>query len=549
MNILIAITAKNEEFTIRDTIVSIKLAIVMAERALDISYELIVILNDSTDNTINCIPSEISIIKTTGGIVEAQRTVVNRSPFVIFSDADILVSSGSLIGVTKAMLEDPELSVAYPDKIPLRPVKSTWIANALYTYNKNHGFENRRQHFNGKFFAIRDWDIPEKETFRDKEYSIWMLQDGVIADDIYLSKSILAEKGIEAIKQTSGEIYYQAPASFKGMYRYFRRMKIELNRVSLLFPDLSWPSGAQRKTEFTNLKKASFREQLDWVIFQLSLQFCKLWFWWEKKRASYSNKGLNDIWQPVEETKTPFQVDLIRVQLENCHPIEIWDLIIDGKILWEWQEHDNYVQKLKKGIDMINTGTARTRSKGLVKNIAKGFDNIFITGGRSQDSDLRCFFDNAHFSDSSIFGACEAALSKWPDALVIDVGQTQIKIAYKDQRQTFSRDYDLLPIGEISDQGALLKYIKQSLPDMILEKVVLALPCYIHDDLTLGGSSYAEMKQNPNLLHEIALSYPTAKWHILNDAELATLCVDSPSKKTLVLTLGFGTGACIIDPT
>ena len=548
MNILIAITAKNEELTIRDTIVSIKSAIIAAEQALCVSYELTVILNDSTDNTINCIPSEISIIKTTGGIVEAQRAVANTSSLIIFSDADILVSSRALIEVTKAMLEDSNLSVAYPDKIPLNPIKPTWLATALYTYNKNHGFENTRQHFNGKFFAIRNWNIPEKETFKDKEHTIWMLQNGVVADDIYLSKSILAEKGPDAIKQTSGDIYYQAPASFKGMYRYFRRMKIELSRVSLLFPNLSWPSGAKRTTDFSQLKKASLREQLDWVIFQVAFQFCKLRFWWEKRRATKSRKNLNDIWQPVEETKNSFQTNLTRMKLDRCHPIEIWDLIIDDKTLWEWQGHGDYVQKLKEGIDMINNGTAHTRSKGPVKDIATGFENIFFTGGRSQDPSLRRTFDDIQLSNSSIFGACEAALSKWPNALVIDVGQTQIKVAYEDQRQTFSRDYEVLPIGKNSHSGSLLEYIKQSFPDISPEKVILALPCFIHDDLTLGGSSYAEMKQNPTLLHDIALSYPTAKWHILNDAELATLCVDNPNKKTLVLTLGFGTGACIIDP-
>jgi len=96
--------------------------LIAAEQALSVSYELTVILNDSTDNTINCIPSEISIIKTTGGIVEAQRAVANTSSLIIFSDADILVSSRALIEVTKAMLEDSNLSVAYPDKIPTHMV-------------------------------------------------------------------------------------------------------------------------------------------------------------------------------------------------------------------------------------------------------------------------------------------------------------------------------------------------------------------------------------------------------------------------------------------
>jgi len=81
------------------------------------------------------------------------------------------------------------------------------------------------------------------------------------------------------------------------------------------------------------------------------------------------------------------------MKLDRCHPIEIWDLIIDDKTLWEWQGHGDYVQKLKEGIDMINNGTAHTRSKGPVKDIATGFENIFFTGGRSQDPSLRRTFD------------------------------------------------------------------------------------------------------------------------------------------------------------
>ncbi len=550
MNILIAITAKNEELTIRDTIVSIRFAIVAAEQALGVSYELNVVLNDSTDKTVENIPPDISIITTVGGIVEAQRAVANMTSFVIFSDADILVSPEALIEVTRAMKDDSDLAVAYPNKIPLNPVNSSWLAKALYTYNKNHGFENTRLHFNGKFFAIRNWDIPKKQAFQNLNGDpLWSLQNGVIADDIYLSKSILFNLGAEAIQQTDGVIYYQAPASFKGMYQYFRRMKIELKRVELLFPDLYWHKGAERKTDFAKLKSACSREKFDWMVFQLALRFCNLRFWWEKKRVHEQNRSLGTIWEPIEETKSKFKKNLTRLKLENRHSLEIWDVLIDGKTLWEWQEHADYIQKLELGLEAIKTGSAHTKSKGKVLRKAKDFEKVFFTGGRSRNKKLRGVFSAAQFSENSIFEASEAALARWPDALVIDVGQTQIKISYGEKRETFARDYDLLPVGKHSKKGSLLDYIKQSLPSIQPEHIILALPCYIHDDLTLGGSSYAEMKQNPTLLHDLTLTYPTAKWQVINDAELATLCVNDCREKTLVLTLGFGIGGCIVEPT
>jgi len=143
--------------------------------------------------------------------------------------------------------------------------------------------------------------------------------------------------------------------------------------------------------------------------------------------------------------------------------------------------------------------------------------------------------------------SCEAALEKWPEALVIDVGQTQIKIAYGETRSIRKRDFEQLPIGLNIEEGALLSYIKNSLPEIKPRMVILALPCYIHDNLRLGGSSYAEMKGNPTLLSDLAKCYPDAHWKVLNDAEMAGLAAKPYLKgKSLVLTLGFGVGACII---
>jgi len=209
MKITIAITAKNEERTIVDTIQSLQQSIEVVESQInDVCYELVVVLNDTTDQTESRVPDGVAVIKTRGGLVEAQR---------------------ALQEVTLAMIDEPELRVAYPLKVPFSPVRKSILASALYTYNLRNGFETKRSHFNGKFFAIRHWSIPERSAFSHFPPDGFLsLRDGVLADDIYLSKSILAESGKGAIRETSGMIHYRAAETFGGMYRYYRRMRIRV---------------------------------------------------------------------------------------------------------------------------------------------------------------------------------------------------------------------------------------------------------------------------------------------------------------------------------
>ena len=547
MRVTVAVTAKNEENTIRETLVTLEGAIECATAHLAISFELLVVLNDSTDRTKEFVPEHISILETSGGLVEAQRVVADRDPFVFFSDADILVDSRALVEVVQAMLSDESLMVAYPQKVPLKPEKRSFLARALYTYNLNDGFENKREHFNGKFFAIRGWEIPRKTEFSQfTKGGFLQLSEGVLADDIYLSKFILSEYGAKAIQETTGKIYYRIPATFEGMYRYFRRMKVELLRVKILFPDLKWPESAARKTEYQALANATFAEIFDWSVFRMAFCFCRLRYWIECKRFQWLGSSSEVFWKPVVESKRAFRPKVKRLRLPHRYPLEIWDLLVDGKTLWAWQKDEEFYEKLKTGLEMIRKGEGESESKGKILDVAHGYDSLHFTGGRSKGESIRSVFPEAVFSKEPIFGACEAALKQFPTALVVDVGQTQIKVAYRDERKTVPRDYKRLPIGTVEKDGELLSFVRSALPVCQPELVILALPCYVHDDLTLGGSSYAEMKQNQSILADLSLVYPLAEWLVLNDAELATLGLDCKASKSLVVTLGFGVGACII---
>ena len=256
----------------------------------------------------------------------------------------------------------------------------------------------------------------------------------------------------------------------------------------------------------------------------------------------------------------------------GTHPLEIWDLLIDGRILWDCQDDvTEFPNILARGLQLIRDGRAVTRSKGAVDPVATGFDAVFLTGGRSANAELQDRLSNlcefpVFFSESPVFGAAEACLtSQWTDnPLVIDVGQTQIKIVWGDERKTFPRDWEKLPIlsGD-KDEKKLKKefrrYLSESIRSMNAapEAVILALPCHVQDDLTLGGSSYCGLKGDGDgeLLRDVvsASGLADVTWHIVNDAELAGVLAKQESKllahyeKVLVLTLGFGTGACVLS--
>jgi hypothetical protein len=189
-----------------------------------------------------------------------------------------------------------------------------------------------------------------------------------------------------------------------------------------------------------------------------------------------------------------------------------------------------------------------------------------------------------------VFGAAAAAIRLWPDALMIDVGQTQVKVVTSTRRVTRLRDLALLPIRDDDtddrsaggDVGRGSSSQRAAFVDMVAgaihaaaepgrppwRRVVLAMPCSVDVDasggLEFGGSSYIAMAGDHRRMNDLASLIPHATWSVLNDAELAvyaarasaTTPVASPvapstatAERQLVVTFGFGLGGCVWDPS
>ncbi len=317
--ITVAITAKNEAAAIGDCLRSIIAAVRHAEERLSLNVRIVVVLDDCTDATESIARSfpEVAIIHSSGGLVEAQRKVANSPPFVIFSDADILVSEGTITALCESMLTTPGLQVAYPRKTPLPPHRRSLLAAALYSYNRTNGFQNARRYFNGKLFAIRDWQIPTVEELQPRISKLprncfYHFEAGMQIDDIYLSRDILRRYGAEGIREVAGgEIFFRPPETFSGMYHTYRRMRREIERLNLLFPE-TVPVHQRRRYDRTAERCAPLRERLLWRCFRAWLAVCILRFHFERLYYTYlaSNPGPN--WPAITETKTSLCPDTVR---------------------------------------------------------------------------------------------------------------------------------------------------------------------------------------------------------------------------------------------
>lgn len=309
-SITLGITARNEEACIAATLTSVLHAVAYAERENLATYEVVAILDECTDNTEAVVKKfpRVQILQARGGLIEAQRLIAHRRPFVIFTDADILLAENVILEVTQAMLEHPHLQVAYPTKRPLPPQRSSLMASALYCYNRVEGFQKARRYFNGKLFAIRDWQAPTladlkprlQQLPRDRFYDF---HSGLRVDDIWLSRDILLRYGAEAIREIpNAEIHYRPPETFTGMYRMYLRMRREHERLNLLFPE-SIPVHQHRGYDWEAERRAPWRDRILWRVFRVALGLCKLRYRLERFYFQSLPGQPPETWQPITETK------------------------------------------------------------------------------------------------------------------------------------------------------------------------------------------------------------------------------------------------------
>jgi glycosyltransferase involved in cell wall biosynthesis len=295
----VTVTARDEERPIGKCLDSLLAAARFAEARHAITIDLAVVLDDCRDRTAAIVADRgIRTLTSTGGKVAAQRTALRGGPFHVFSDADILIEENTLAALCEAMLGDPSIDVAFPAKLPLPGRRRTPLAHALYIYNTRRGFSSQRAWFSGKLFAIRNWTMPHPDDIVRRAHDLpasrfYDYAAPLRVDDIYLSRHV------KILRETAGLIWFRAPATWRSMYRYYRRMRREIERIDALYPES--PAPPPRVPDL--LKTAPLSEQAAWHVFQLALAGCRIAYHAERFACDCFGLTPADPWPTLAETK------------------------------------------------------------------------------------------------------------------------------------------------------------------------------------------------------------------------------------------------------
>jgi glycosyltransferase involved in cell wall biosynthesis len=312
----VIVCAKNEERALGPTLEALLAACEHAEEQGSFTYDVRVVLDDTTDGsaTVARRHPRVTILESSGGKVEAQRTGLRAqagapAPFAIFCDADVRPSEDALLALTRLLDARPEIQVATCPLRPLPPRRSTPLAAALHTYNLRRGFSSSRTWFNGKLFAMRGWDVPARAELASRIAALpvdpfYDLAAGVVIDDIFLSRAVVLAHGPAALAETpSGEVLFRAPETWRGMHRYYRRMRRELERLDLLFPETVTAHRRHGRRRADLLPDAPLRERVHYALFASALVVCKTAYVAERAFVRHLRRAPRDPWPTIEETK------------------------------------------------------------------------------------------------------------------------------------------------------------------------------------------------------------------------------------------------------
>jgi hypothetical protein len=258
-----------------------------------------------------------------------------------------------------------------------------------------------------------------------------------------------------------------------------------------------------------------------------------------------------------------------RIRPAGVTALEIWDLEVRGDTLFAAQNEPDFAERLAEGIAAIRRGEARTRSRITLPAACRAIDAIFAGGGGVSapiESALRALGLPLHRGEAFVGEAggldlLDAAGSL--SGLVVDVGQSAIKISSRHGRARISRDFQRLPVTRpLGDRGDPRDPFRDFVADAVkaamrdlgeADAIVLALPAELDDDGRPEGSSYPGLQGDRDVAAEVLrrAGIPGARVIVLNDAELAALSAKRvvPAEATaLVVTIGFGIGGALLHP-
>lgn len=219
-------------------------------------------------------------------------------------------------------------------------------------------------------------------------------------------------------------------------------------------------------------------------------------------------------------------------------PLELWDAVVDGRTLFERRAEPSFYEALARAVAGHDIGRAAAR----VAIVGGGADRV--RAGEAFRATLAIVDDDPFLAASSARALADA---------VVDAGQTSIKaigprgrVRVERRGATFGSDLPR-PIAR------LLEAVVEGGSPI---DVVLALPCTVTEiegRILLGESSYPTQGDAQALVERLVelSATPIASVRLVNDAVLAARAVRTrlppSSERTLVLTIGHGVGAALLE--
>ncbi|MCY1032966.1 ROK family protein [Corallococcus sp. BB11-1] len=267
-------------------------------------------------------------------------------------------------------------------------------------------------------------------------------------------------------------------------------------------------------------------------------------------------------------------------------PLEVWNLPVSGRELWEvlgspWVEEDR-----RAGVPGT-TLTARLMpalAEALALLVTRHApDAAYLSGGLAELDGFQAALKEAtatlpcpvYIAPTPRFAPVHAGLRMleaqgFNTPVCVDVGQTSIKCARPGSTRVFERDLTHLPplfIGQPRPRDGhhirdTVAFIADALNTFLTEDprtapdaLCLALPCPLDEDLEPGGCTYGfegAASLVSDILARAGLPEAGGPVFVLNDAELAAESARRDARVTgqrvLCLSLGFGPGGALLDP-
>lgn len=251
---------------------------------------------------------------------------------------------------------------------------------------------------------------------------------------------------------------------------------------------------------------------------------------------------------------------LARYRDARVVPLEVWDLLVEGVPLYRIARDRDFGGVLGRAAEALASGMATSESGARFPDACRSIRRVVLVGGAAEDI-VWCnaslpaerALDPEHCAEQG-----GRAILAGQRGLVVDLGQSRLKIASAARRRVYARDFDAIPASlrpiDGTGRAALLAFVAGALREAVAwdppEALVLALPCEVSDDGVIGTCSYP-WQSGDGIVGEILEAAGLAgltTW-VLNDAELAALGVVAHGAReagTLVLTLGFGVGGALL---